>query len=53
MLIRGKRNINKALILIEEWSMINKMGVNKKKCGIMKLAKKANKSNKIIKIRGK
>ena len=44
MLIRGKRNINKALTIIEDWSMRNKMGVNNKKCGIMKLAKKATKS---------
>ena len=35
-----KRNINKALTIIEDWSLRNMMGVNKKKCGIMKLAKR-------------
>ena len=39
MIIRGKRNINKALTIIEDWSLRNMMGVNKKKCGIMKLDK--------------
>ena len=41
ILIRGKRNINKVLTIIEEWSLRNMMGVNKKKCGIMKLAKRS------------
>ena len=40
MIIRGKRNINKALTIIEDWSKRNMMGVNNKKCGIMKLAKR-------------
>ena len=40
MIIRGKRNINKALAVIEDCSRRNMMGVHNKKCGIMKLAKR-------------
>ncbi len=41
---KGKREMKRAIISIEQWAKENSMKLNRKKCGILRLKKKSNES---------
>jgi hypothetical protein len=41
---KGKREMKRAMISIEQWAKKNSMKLNMKKCGIQRLNKKSNKA---------